>query len=97
MIRPEESEEDRKLRREMLEYALGEHANIVAEFDLDEGDDDESEASALKAREPISGAQVCKAACAVTCNSTVLALRQKWCLEKCVSIPIRTIFCSIRR
>lgn len=49
------------------------------------GDD---EASVLETREPLSGAQVCKAACAVTCNSTVLALRQKWCLEKCVSFHV---------
>lgn len=52
------------------------------EFGSLEGDD---ESSALQTREPLSGAQVCKAACAVTCNSTVLALRQTWCLEKCVS------------
>lgn len=50
------------------------------------GDDESTGSGALQAREPITGAQVCKAACAVTCNSTVLALRQKWCLEKCVGL-----------
>lgn len=50
------------------------------------GDDEAAEAGSLQTREPLSGADVCHAACAVTCNSTVLALRQKWCLEKCVSL-----------
>ena len=50
------------------------------------GDDDASAGAALQAREPgITKGQVCRGACAVTCNSTVLALRQKWCLERCVS------------
>lgn len=36
---------------------------------------------------PLTGGQVCRGACAVTCNSTVLALIQKKCLSVCVSIP----------
>ncbi|KAK8076038.1 hypothetical protein PG994_003310 [Apiospora phragmitis] len=46
-------------------------------------------AGSLKARdpepapEPLTGGQVCRGACAVTCNSTVLALVQKKCLEVC--------------
>ncbi|KAK7909244.1 hypothetical protein PG985_015122 [Apiospora marii] len=35
------------------------------------------------APEPLTGGQVCRGACAVTCNSTVLALVQKKCLSVC--------------
>ncbi|KAK7917374.1 hypothetical protein PG985_010982 [Apiospora marii] len=43
--------------------------------------------SELTARDPepapLTGGQVCRGACAVTCNSTVLALIQKKCLSVC--------------
>ncbi|KAK6839360.1 hypothetical protein PG989_016263 [Apiospora arundinis] len=43
--------------------------------------------SELTARDPepapLTGGQVCRGACAVTCNSTVLALMQKKCLSVC--------------
>ena len=43
--------------------------------------------SELAARDPapapLTGGQVCRGACAVTCNSTVLALIQKQCLSVC--------------
>ncbi|KAK7946900.1 uncharacterized protein PG986_011221 [Apiospora aurea] len=43
--------------------------------------------SELTARDPepapLTGGQVCRGACAVTCNSTVLALVQKKCLSVC--------------
>ena len=53
-----------------------------------EADDEADETSALEAREPITGGQVCRGACAVTCNSTVLALAQKKCLQICVRLPL---------
>ncbi|KAK6850471.1 hypothetical protein PG995_004835 [Apiospora arundinis] len=44
---------------------------------------------------PLSAGQVCRGACAVTCNSTVLALVQKKCLSVCAISQILTTFGSI--
>ena len=58
-------------------------------------------AGSLKVRDPepapapLTGGQVCRGACAVTCNSTVLALVQKKCLSVCVSISLAVLFPTI--